>query len=760
MFGHRDGGIVLLNLKSNKELIRGGMPLTPQQIAVVDHVIDKRVTVVSAGAGTGKTHTMVATVLEILENSTDVNIDDFVLITFTNAATDEMRNRLNSSLLKRLEMALSEKDEGKASFWLEQRERLSSSFIGTIHAFCSMILKTFGYEERIPHETEILTARRFFLEAMQRTMNDAINDTSLSVLFREVSWAPYEMKSYMETIYESLRNRGRDIDVVLEETQQKNDHGKNFRVATAQFLKYLDAHYSKMKQNEGGVDSTDLLMITARVMKKYQNHIVPLLSNRFKYLFVDEFQDTDEIQMQIVTHLLPALRGVLVVGDRKQAIYGFRGSDDSVLIKMSKIGKMEKPLVLSVSRRPTLPLLRAQNHLFADMSSRYEVMEELLDPFEEGREPRDTLPPFQYVFVSRGNLQQRMTATVNHLVNNLVGQQRIDIESKKDIRLVKYQDICMLFRSNHQLMAYADHLRNNDIPYIIESGGKFFSKPEIIGFYYMLQAILRYPNDVAINLLLQTPYLPVRPPEYTLRSYEKGVDPLCDWLSSDTRVEKWYNGMMEIRRRSKMDLVPQLLMKILDFTKIREWYTKRKDYQAVANLEKLVMWSREQMNSEALTLQQFTDRLQLAILSGEEMKEADIGIETKKIDAVILSTIHSAKGLEYPIVLIPELQRKFASDYNTPDFFDREGHGLDISLPGFIGKSTEYEEREQEYKRQLLEEEARVLYVAVTRAKNAVVFSSGGLNRPPSSSQHWSWKDEVMPSFRTLPRDLRWGIGG
>jgi ATP-dependent exoDNAse (exonuclease V) beta subunit len=138
------------------------MQLTKQQAVVVDHVLERKVTVVSAGAGTGKTHTMIATVLHILDVSKDVNIDDFILITFTNAATDEMRNRLSQNLSDRLKSALVEKNEERARFWLEQKERLSSSFIGTIHGFCSMMLKTFGYEERIPHETEVLMARRFF----------------------------------------------------------------------------------------------------------------------------------------------------------------------------------------------------------------------------------------------------------------------------------------------------------------------------------------------------------------------------------------------------------------------------------------------------------------------------------------------------------------------------------------------------------------------------------------------------------------------
>lgn len=755
MLGCGDGGDVLLNLEKEKEQFRGGLPLTDQQTKVVDHVITNKVTVVSAGAGTGKTHTMIATVLHFLEVENDINVDDFVLITFTNAAADEMRNRLSGNLEKRYQKALEENDVEKSSFWFQQKERLSSCFIGTIHSFCSMMLKTFGYEERIPHETEILTARRFFLEAMQLTMNESINDKTMSILFREVSWAPYEMREFIEDIYESLRNKGREMELVLEETLSQNpDQGHPFRIAVATFLKRLEARYSEFKKNTGGIDTTDLLLMTAKVMEKFHHHIMPLLKNRFKFIFVDEFQDTDKIQKRIIDQFIPWLHGILVVGDRKQAIYGFRGSDDSVLVQLANENDMKEPLVLSISRRPTTKLLKAQNHLFKTMSARYPIMKELLECHIEQRAPRDTLIPFQYVYVEKGKLPERISSTIRHL-ERLVGKGMIDIDPKEDPRLVEYRDICILFRSNQMLMAYAKELKGR-IPFVIETGGKFFAKPEIFGFYYMLQAILSYPNDVAVDLVLKTPYLPIQPPDYTLRLYDKDIDPLCDWLSSDPRAANWYNGMMEIRRRSKIDIVPQLLIDILKFTRIREWYTKIEDYQAVANLEKLVMWSRELMNTEALTLQQFTDRLQLAIISKEEMDEADLGAESKKKNKIILSTIHSAKGLEFPIVFIPELQRPLSSDQNMPAFFAEEGEGLDVILPGNKGQSPEFKESISKYKKQLLDEEARVLYVAVTRAKNAVIFTSGG-TKWPTKREYWSWKDEVLPAFNTLANDLKWG---
>ncbi len=144
----------------------------------------------------------------------------------------------------------------------------------------------------------------------------------------------------------------------------------------------------------------------------------------------------------------------------------------------------------------------------------------------------------------------------------------------------------------------------------------------------MLQTILRYPNDVALDLLLQTPYLPIRQHDYKLRSYDQDSDPFCDWFASDEWVRNWYNA--------------------------------------------------------------------------------------------------------FP------------------------GEVLDLKCREFFGLSPEFMARVNRYKKDLLKEEARVLYVAVTRAKNAVVLSSGGSSKQ-SSPDFWSWKDEVMPTFRSRPPRLRLG---
>ncbi|OME16632.1 ATP-dependent DNA helicase PcrA [Paenibacillus odorifer] len=738
---------------------RGGIELSEEQLCIVDHVLGSdNITVVSAGAGSGKTRVMVATVLHLVDTFRQTtSIDDFALITFTNKATDEMRMRLEEGVDHLVRLSESTGNETERNFWLKQKERLSSTFIGTIHSFCSMMLRTFGYQENVPHESEILIARRHLLAALDETMNYAVTDPVMQVLFRSdlIPWAIHEMRGKVEEWYERIRGNGRQIEVIYQETlNQPHDEGRPYRVAVATILLHLDQNYRKVKDSLGGLDSNDLLHKAASMMKSQGDIIAPLLGSRFQYLFVDEFQDTDRLQKAIVDQLINHLKHVLVVGDRKQAIYGFRGADDSIIKQMADEHKVPM-LSLNASRRPTKPLNEAQAALFRNMGSRYSVMQEVLITPAEAHVPNDKLVPFEYNHVFSKDRTEWVKESVDKVKEYL--QESIDVPREGE-RPVQYKDMCVLFRSNQQLIEYEEQFSKlaPEIPLVTDISGGFFRKREIVNCYYMLQAIVKYRDDVSLDLALGTPFLPFRAPVHIYRQTDSD-SPLCDWLEHTPECAEWLKGIRDFRRRIKIDLVPHLLTQMYEFTRIREYYALQNNAQAIANLEKLIMWSREQMNAEALTLQQFFERFQNALLTGQTMDEADVGDEdTTGKNAVRFSTVHAAKGLEFPIVIIPGIQRPLLNDDQQPIFFDIEedNWGLDLCLPGRKGASHRYQEWIEKYKANHLEEEARIFYVAVTRAQQVVCLISGGekLKVNIVDSDKWSWKDEVLSASSELSR--------
>lgn len=736
--------------------IRGGLELSDEQIQIVDATASgiHPITVVSAGAGSGKTRTMVATVLHIIEKEGGkVGIDDFALITFTNKATDEMRERLEQGVANMIQQAEKNNDEVSRRYWFQQKERISSTFVGTIHSFCSMLLRTFGYDEMVPHENEILVARRHFIKALKETLNEAMDKPSTSILFRshEVRWAMFEMSNKIEEWYERIRGNGRQIEEVYRHTlNQPDDPEKPYRTAVAEILYMLDRRYEQIKQSLGGMDPNDLLHKAAVLMEQQYQQVGSLLRTRFHYLFVDEFQDTDRLQKCIIEKLFQYLTHILVVGDRKQAIYGFRGADDSIIVRIAEENNVDL-MSLNASRRPTKPLNEVQTVLFKNMGSRYSVMQELLITPPDAQIPADSIVPFQYQHIYSSDKSDWIQAAVKQVQAFMAKQ----IDTKKGTRPMEYKDICILFRSNNQMDAYEQAFKEAKIPVIKDTDGGFFRKKEILDCYYMIQAILKYRDDVSLDLALGTPFLPFRPPVHIYRQ-DGTVSPLCDWFESEDTCRDWYNCITTIRKRMKIDLVPQLLTSIYEFTRVREFFKQQDNAQAIANLEKLVMWAREQMNAEALTLQQFFDRFQTAMLADQMLDEADTGQEVKEKQAVRFSTVHSSKGLEYPIVIIPDIHRKLLNEHQKPEFFDieRDNWGLDMVLPGGRGASTRYKEWIDTYQKNLLEEEARVFYVAVTRAQHAVCLLSGGKKLWTNSfpSEWWSWKDEVLSAQTALRR--------
>lgn len=724
--------------------IRGGYDVTLEQERIIEHVVDNRVTVVSAGAGSGKTYTMIAAVMELIELQPDtVRLDEFVLITFTNKAADEMRARLDKAVNDKMAKAEQQGLEEEYERWMIQKERITSTFIGTIHAFCSKLLRAFGYEERVAHETEVLTARRYYQEALDQTLLECLQTPDEVFLFRETGLAPYELKKKITDWYERLRGRGRQPKLVLDETLlQAQDANHHYRVAVARMLERLHRNYERVKHERGGIDSNDLLSKTAELLERQKDHVNTLIARLFRYIFVDEFQDTDRLQKQIIQSLEPYILKVLLVGDRKQSVYEFRGAEESILQEMATEMKVDL-LLLSISRRPTQPLLEAQNALFQNMGLRYPVLNDPLASPPDARHPTDQMVPFRYVHVEGKpqDMNSRITTTMAVVRKYL--KQKID---DKGLRQVRQNDICLIFRTNQALQVYAEAFQD-EFNIRLDNEKGFFQKPEIVGMYYLIQAIVKYPNDVTIALLQNSPYLPFSSP-FVTHAMNSASHPLWDWLRQDEQAKEWYEGIMEVRHRSKSEVVPPLLVRILEFTKVREYYASINNLQAIANIEKLLSWSRDLMHAEALTLHQFMERMQIAFLTDESMEEAKIGEDS--IDAIRFSTIHAAKGLEYPIVIIPEMQRPIANTEHSPEFFDIRGFGIDLALEGGIGSSDSYDDWLKIFNENIRNEEARIFYVGVTRAEHVICLIGGGYKPTEIKQKYWSWKDEVMSASKEL----------
>lgn len=274
----------------------------------------------------------------------------------------------------------------------------------------------------------------------------------------------------------------------------------------------------------------------------------------------------------------------------------------------------------------------------------------------------------------------------------------------------------------------------------------------------MLRLILHYPSDPILSMALTSPYfagVDGSGEELRVLKYRPSEGlPLTDWLEAEhPEVE---TRLAELRRAIRTDTVPQILERLYQLFDVRNHYMARGDEQAVENLEKLREFARRMFNDEqALTLRQFVDRMRLIYLTEQEQPEAGLGArdDGPRPRYIRIMTIHRAKGLEFPIVIIPELQRPLAGSRLEPVFIVDAEHGIDIQLPSSAldTRSSRFQQIMRRRMRNQVAEEMRIFYVAVTRAQTSVALFGAGRTHPlDPDNNYYAWQDEVLRAQRKI----------
>jgi DNA helicase-2/ATP-dependent DNA helicase PcrA len=727
---------------------RGGLPVNAQQLDVVDHVLAEPVTVVVAGAGSGKTHTMVAAALELVERG-EATLDQFALITFTNQAADELRERLVDELARHT--------AADPARWGPQEERLGAAYLGTIHGFCHSLLRTYGYSELVARSSAVTMSHSLLGAALEDALEEALEPAAGAPQpdLAAVALPYHDLQRFAGTILARCHTIGLGLPDLARATEaQPDDGGRRYRVAFANLLERAEAHYQAAKRERGLLDADDLLLALRDLLASTEGKVVvERVAARRPYLFVDEFQDTDRTQKAILDQLSDRLERLVVVGDRKQAIYGFRAADCSLLQELADDHAGGVTLSLSMSKRPTIALLDVQNELFAAIGTRYPELAEPLLPFDGAADPPDPLAPLVFHRVT----EPVGPATVARHITSLVGQP-LPAEAGKG-RPIEAGDVVILARSNHRVDRYAGEvaaaLEGTGIDVRRDSGSSWYVQPEIVGTYRVLHMLLQPRHDLSLSLALATRYFsgvdPSDQERWILQYRPREGAPLTDWFNRE------HAGLAasveELRRALLTDTAPQLLGRLYDTFPIRERYHATGDELAVENLERLREQARRLFRSEdALTLAVFVDWLRAAILFAREEPDDTSGPRRRPLYVRVM-TIHRAKGLEFPVVIIPGMGARIDWEDDGPRFYVDRDFGLDLDIPlvGASSPSDRFEDRAFEDRQARRSEEFRLFYVAVTRAQHQVVLVGGGV-APIHDPDHesYSWRDEVLRAWPRL----------
>ncbi len=560
---------------------------------------------------------------------------------------------------------------------------------------------------------------------------------------------------------------------------------KDYSLAVLNLMQDVERRLDEEKQRLSVLDFDDLQLRTLKLLNEHPE-LFERISERYRYFLVDEFQDTNGLQRDLMMKLgLRRGANLFIVGDRKQSIYGFRGADVDVFGEMTaaieKAGGFQQPLHLNFRSQP--PLIDTLNFIFPKIfSAPAEVAAEDLgqlgyvahEASVAERGARDNPPLLEFLlsvvpdkgansdsdeedeakFESR-DVRQRDAAQVVERIEALVtGAQASRLRSddavvrngKRDACApVNFGQIAVLFRALTGVRIYESALRRAGIPYLTVQGKGFYQREEVIDLIQLLRFLDNSTDEIALAAVLRSPLCGIsdnalfalRSAPFTGESTDGKKLPRRNlWQAVRThrdiqfideeehleldRVKTFLREMLDRRSRYPMaDLLRQAVASTDFMAVIAANYDGA---HRISNVEKLFRLA-EAFEKSGQLVRDFVHYVEKFEEAGGRETEGQID---KTANVVRLMTIHQAKGLEFPVVIIPDVHRFKSSDRDNSLFVLDRHRGFTVSVPdgrGTVARGAAFRHLRERSQRREQFESMRLLYVAATRAQDRLIFS-------------------------------------
>ena len=579
---------------------------------------------VIAGAGSGKTKVLTYKIAYLVGEK-KVLPWNILAITFTNKAANEMRERAEALV-----------GDAVKDIWM-----------GTFHSICVRILRKFI--DRIGYDSSFI----IFDTSDQKTL--------VKQCMKELQ---IDDKTFNERgVLSEISNAKNEM---LEPDQYSMRAGNDFR--KSKIAKIYELYQKRLKDNNA-IDFDDIINFTVKILMENPD-VLEYYANKFKYVLVDEYQDTNKSQFTLITLFASMHGNVTAVGDNDQGIYSFRGADISNILNFEKDFPGTKIIKLEQNYRCTGNILKVANEIIKNNEVKYD--KKLWTQNEEG------------------NLPKVYSADNEYDEGSYIAQQ---VEHLKREEYYKYSDFAVLYRMNTQSRAIEDILRRENIPYKIIGGLKFYERKEIKDTIAYLRLIQNPADNLSLNRIINEP--------------KRGIGKTS--LDNITQVAEQNNtSMYEVIKNADQYGLNRVYLNSREFVDTIESLIAKKDALKVSDLIKqtlsktgytkaLELENTVEAENRIANLDEF---LTVAIEFEDESADnglsdflegitlsSDLDNADEEVDSVTLMTLHSAKGLEFPVVFLV---------------------GMEEGI--FPGYQSMQEPKE-------LEEERRLCYVGVTRAK-------------------------------------------
>jgi ATP-dependent helicase/nuclease subunit A len=577
---------------------------------------------------------------------------------------------------------------------------------------------------------------------------------------------------------------------------------RQYALEIALLLRRIDERLNEEKQKLSALDFDDLELRTLELIQRPE--VLVRTAERYKYFLVDEFQDTNALQRQLLEQL--ALRNasanLFIVGDQKQSIYGFRGADVTVFRQMTETllaaGGQPKPLLLNFRSQP--PLIDFFNFLFSRLfrpadelpaREREELGYVAHEPSEARRELRDEGALVELMITTEqtageDDLKAEQTsreldaAQVARRIISLTGKSGRDARGPNEF---KFSDIALLFRAMTHVQTYESIFRRANIPYQTVLGRGFYEREEITDLIQLLRFLDNKTDELALAAILRSPLCGISDNALlgmrcapSLAELDDGTDPLkhftqtrrlftalrrhrdVAYISEDEhalldRASNLINGLIARQHHYSLSALLRFAVDHSEFSAVIA--ATFDGAQRLANVQRLFTLAERFERSGAHLIRDFVRYVEEFEAIGSRESEGQIDEAT---NAVKLMTIHQAKGLEFPVVIIPDLQR-WSKPMDNWVLLDRQ-RGLTLKVPDGRGRlvaGLTFSQFEQRHAWREQFESMRLLYVAATRAEDRLILSGTTKDLDKLGLKSDTWLNWIWQSLE-LPPQPRTGI--
>lgn len=614
-----------------------------------------------AGAGSGKTRVLTYRIAHLIDEC-GVNPWNILAITFTNKAAGEMRERVDKIV-----------GYGSESIW-----------VSTFHSTCVRILRR--YIDRLGYDTNFTI---YDTEDQKTVMKSVCQKLQL------------DSKLYKERMLLNVISHAKDEYISPNEflLEAKGDFRQE-KIAQA----YVE--YQKELKKNNALDFDDLLVKTVELFQSCPDEL-EYYQNRFRYIMVDEYQDTNTVQFKFISTLARQYRNLCVVGDDDQSIYKFRGANIRNILDFEKVFPDAKVVKLEQNYRSTQNILNAANGVIANNRGRKEKA--LWTENEQGE-------PILF----------------QQFQNGYEEAEYVSGEISKKVRKgeAEYQDFAVLYRTNAQSRLFEEKFLYANIPYKIVGGVNFYSRKEIKDILAYLKTIDNGKDDLAVRRIINVPkrgignvtlakvqaYADSRDISFFEALEEAGEIPGLG--KAALKIQPFVHLIHEMRLSLADMSMQDLIQAILDKTGYAEDLKNEDTDESEARLENI-----DEFINKAVTYEEGAEEPNLSGFLEEVALVADIDSVEDGDNRVLLMTLHSAKGLEFPYVYLAGME--------------------DGLFPSYMSIAADDPTEE-------IEEERRLCYVGITRAMKELTITCARCRMVRGETQY----NNVSRFVREIPSEL------